>query len=48
VNIYKYIWKEARRRRWGGGSIQIWLPNTVKAISSDISILNGGLTPGRY
>jgi len=29
-------------------AIQIWSPNTANAISSNVSILNGGLSPGRY
>jgi len=29
-------------------AIQIWSPKTAKAISNNISILNGGLSPGRY
>jgi len=43
--------KEMRMRKVGSGkylAIQIWSPNTAKAISSNISILNGGLSPGRY
>jgi len=28
--------------------IQIWSPNTTKVISSNVSILNGGLSPRRY
>jgi len=29
-------------------AIQIWSPNTANVISSNVSILNGGLSPGRY
>lgn len=29
-------------------AIQVWSPNTVKAISRNVSILNADLSPGRY
>jgi len=46
----KVMGEEGDRDEEGGKylAIQIWSPNKADAISSNVSILKGGLSPGRY
>lgn len=48
--IMKVVGRKRRRGRWGWGKVWLFRSNTKtgKAISSNLMILNVGLTPGLY